>query len=183
MEFSFLESLGFRGEARADDCVVFTSDKVSVLVTWNVRSGELDVGIGLLLSKEPLYSLRDVLAMECCCVPEAKCPFQVIDEGRLGHFLHILSGHLKKYGVRALEGDRIYFRRLDEFRSKGARELMEEMRIRQVRKKAEQAWKEGRYREAADQYLSIVESLKISERKRISIGHGKDAQGKPLVDK
>lgn len=174
-EFSFLQSLGFKSSVSSEDCVVFTSEKVRVLVMWNDRLGELTVSVGLLNSSDPLYSLQDMLAMEGSHAPEVRAPFQVADQNRVAPFLKILSDDLQAYGVKALDGDRMYFRRLEEFRSKDARKFMEEMRIRQVRRKAERAWKEGRYREAADQYSSIEGSLTASEKRRVLIGRGKQA--------
>jgi hypothetical protein len=174
-KFSFLGELGFSGAVISGECVAFNSEKVRVLVTWDERSGELAVGVGLLNSRDPIYSLRDVLAMEGSDAPEAQAPFQVSDEGRLEPFLKELSGDLKAHGMNALEGDRMYFRRLEEFRSQGARKFMDEMHVRQVRRKAELAWTEGRYREAADQYASIEKSLTASEKQRVLIARDKQS--------
>lgn len=170
-EFSFLLDRGF---SLIRDCpgeVCFQSTDSVVCVTWDKRSGELDVYLKLLrdASEEKPYSLCDLLAMENKDLLEAREPFQIFEQERLRPFLRRLADDVSKYASKALIGDRLYFRRLSEYRSRQAQSLMENMRARQVRLKADEAWRCRDYEQVVKQYESMRDHLTSAEFKRLEI--------------
>lgn len=168
--FSFLEDEGFRlvrSESRAlryENCEVF------VAVEWDARSGELNAYLGLQPKKghrADAFSLNDLLGMEQAGNPGSMPP-QVADESRLEPFLEELATKMRTHAAPALDGDRMYFRRLETFRSAQSEKYMRDMELRQVRSEAENAWRERNFREVARLYRSIEHDLSESEKAKLA---------------
>lgn len=170
-EFSFLLDCGFSLSGENLREVRFQSAEVVVSIVWDDRSGELDVYLAPLRGAREgaPYSLRDLLAMEGKDSLEARKPFQVSEEGRLRPFLKQLADDVSKYASRALAGDRMYYRRLSEYRSRQAQSLMKDMKLRQAKAKADEAWKHRNYEQVVSQYESIRAELSASELKKLEI--------------
>jgi hypothetical protein len=170
-EFSFLLQRGFSLSIDDLDEVRFESAKSVVRVTWNRRSGELEVYMQLLheAAGDKPYSLRDLLSMEGKDLPEAREPFQVSEQDRLRPFLKRLADDVSKYASQALAGDRMYYRRLSEFRSVQARSFMRGMQLRQARAKADEAWGLRNYEQVVEQYELIRDDLNATERKKLAL--------------
>lgn len=107
--------------------------------------------------------------MEGKDLPEARQPFQVSEQERLRPFLKRLADDVRKHASEALTGDRMYYRRLSEYRSRQARTFMEDMQLRQVRAKADEAWGHRNYPQVIEQYESIQALLSPAELKRLEI--------------
>ncbi len=170
-EFSFLLDRGFSLSSDDSEEVRFQSAKSVVRITWDRRSGELEVYLQLLheaVGDKP-YSLRDLLSMEGKDLPEAREPFQVSEQDRLRPFLKRLADDVSKYASNALAGDRMYYRRLSEFRSGEARSFMKGMHLRQARAKADEAWRLRNYEQIVEQYESIRDDLNATERRKLEI--------------
>lgn len=170
-EFAFLSRHGFSVFSDSFGEVRFHSKNTAVSVTWDRRSGELDVYLEPLRDVETgkPYSLRDVLAMRGVASPEARQPFQVSSLSKLQPFLHRLANDVGEYASEALAGDRMYYRRLSEFRSKQAQNFMRDMRVRRARTNAAEAWKDQKYGHVVEQYESIMDDLTPAERKKLDI--------------
>lgn len=141
--FSFMEDAGFRLTQSGPARLQYETVLVVVTIEWDARSGELDVLVGLQPEKgeaRDAFSLADLLAMENVDVLERKMPFQVIEESKLGPFLERLAADTQANAQPALDGDRMYFRRLNTFRSAQARSLLRDMELRRARSEAETAW-------------------------------------------
>jgi hypothetical protein len=83
---------------REEDIEAFDSPFVNYQVFLTVgrdpRDGELNVSIGLQLTKgrpRDDFSLTTLLAMEGADVPEARLPLQVFDQNKIGPFLERLA--------------------------------------------------------------------------------------------
>lgn len=170
-EFSFLLDRGFSLSGDGPGEVRFQSAESIVCIVWNERSGELDVYLKPLQDafEEKPYSLRDLLAMESKDLPEAREPFQVPEQEQLRPFLKRLADDVNEYASKALTGDRMYYRRLSEYRSRQARSFMESMRLRQARARADEAWGRRNYGQVVEQYESMRDNLSAAELKRLEI--------------
>jgi hypothetical protein len=159
--FSFLEMAGFRVEAGGPGTLKYSTPHAFVKVEWEQRSGELNVFLGLQSSGdengEPPFSLTDLLRMEHTASSSAQ-PFQVSDVRRLEPFLEKLAEDTRAHAQAALDGDRMFFRRLEIFRGAQAKLLTNEMRSRHLRAKAERAWKMKKFDEVVTLY-GVIEDL------------------------
>lgn len=167
-EFSFLLDRGFSLADGAPGSVCFQSKASTVCIQWDSRSGELEVYVhGAHQGDDAAYSLRDILAMEGEKSKEATTPFQVSDVDNLRKFLKELADDVANYAGEALVGDRMYFRRLSEFRSRNARTYMREMQLRQIRANADEAWSRQDYKRVWDEYSSMFDELSAAELRRL----------------
>lgn len=167
--FSFLESAGFRITKSDLGQALYESDRASVAVTWDSRSGELDAFVGMLPmtgQAQDQYSIADV--MGAAGVPASECKLdQVGDESRLAPFVERLATNLRTHAQPALVGDRMYFRRLETFRGAKAETYMREMNLRQVRSQAERAWQDRQYDKVVSLYSSVEGDLTESESRKL----------------
>ena len=169
--FSFLEDKGFRLVHSESGTLRYESSQVFVAVEWDARSGELNVYLGLQPKKgqrAEAFSLNDLLGMEQAGNPDGNMPFQVADESRLEPFLEELATNLRAHAAPALHGDRMFFRRLETFRSAQSEAYMREMELRHVRSEAEKAWRERNFREVARLYTTIEQDLSESEKGKLA---------------
>jgi hypothetical protein len=136
--FSFLVDEGFRLVETNASIVRSESDRVSVEISWDPRSGELNLFLGVARGEhraESEFSLTDLLAMESVDIPERQTPFQVADESRLLPFPRTLAEDLRLYAPPALRGDRMFFHRLKAYRGAQSQKYLREMKCRRsVRK-------------------------------------------------
>jgi hypothetical protein len=170
-QFAFLMDRGFSLTADDSEKVCYQSAQSLVCITWDKRSGELDVYFQPQPHAEvdSPFSLRDLLAMEGVNVPEAKNPFQVSEQDRLHPFLTRLACDVDEHATKALAGDRMYFRQLSEYRGNQARAFMKDMQLRQTRAKADKAWQLHDYGQVVEQYESIRDDLSAAELKKLVI--------------
>lgn len=169
--FSFLEGMGFRLTHSAANEVRYESSQSVVVIGWDVRSGELDVFIGLQPLTSPpknTYSLTDILGMEGALGHNYRMPPQVADENRLRPFVDQLAGNVRAHAQAALTGDRMYFRRLETFRHVKAEAFTRNVRLRQVRAAAEEAWQKRDFKIVADLYASVESDLTEAEKRKLN---------------
>jgi hypothetical protein len=169
--FSFLEGIGFRLSLSDPARLQYESTQTFVTIEWDARSGELNAFIGLQARKGELrdaFSLRDLLAMENVDVPERKMPFQVADETKLGPFIDQMAEDTRVHAQLALAGDRMFFRRLETFRSAQADVYMRDMELRRVRTEADKAWQRRELDKLIALYTSIEDQLSASEKAKLA---------------
>ena len=74
--------------------------------------------------------------MEGVDVPEGKMPFQVANERQLRPFLKKMAEDIRNHARAAVAGDRMFFRRLEAFRSTQSQKYMRDMKLQRVRSEA-----------------------------------------------
>ena len=169
-EFYFLEDIGFRVTKAAADEVRYESIHSNVVVSWDARSGELEIFIGL----QPqvglpgsMYALTDILDFEGAIALDRKRPFEVSDENRLQSFVRQLADEVRAYAQPALVGDRVFYGRLEAFRHTKAEALTRGINLRQVRSAAGAAWLRKDFKKVADLYTSIEGDLTEAEKRKL----------------
>jgi hypothetical protein len=168
--FMFLEKAGFKLAQHGSTRLLYESSQSIVVVEWDTRSGEIEVFIGLRsakVEKQETFSLCDILNMQSLDVPERKRPFQVADENLLVSFLEKLAEDTRAYAQPALTGDRMFFRRLETFRSVQSQAYMRDMELRRVRSEADKAWKRKDFDKMVNLYTSIESDLSESEKGKL----------------
>ena len=146
------------------------SNQAVAVVEWNPRSGELEAFTGLLPKKgesQETLSLSDVLNMQGAEAPKRRMPFQVADEDHLAPFLQKLAQDTRAHAQPALAGDRMFFRRLETFRSTQSQAHMRDMELRRVRSEAEKAWRDRDLSSLIRLYASIESDLSESEKVKL----------------
>jgi hypothetical protein len=169
--FSFLEGAGFKLVQREPGSLRYETTSSMVSVEWDARSGEMNVFFGL----QPIagqhvdaFSLSDLLDMLGIDASERTAPFQVADEKRLAPFLEKMANDTRVHAQPALSGDRMFFRRLQTFRESQSQKYMRSMRLRQVRAKADEAWRDRQLESVVALYGSIEDDLSESEKVRLA---------------
>jgi hypothetical protein len=169
--FSFLERTGFRLTQSGPARLQYETAQAFVAIEWDARSGELNVFFGLQPKKgetRDAFSLRDLLAIENVDVPERKMPFQVGEETKLRPFLDKMAEDTRVHAQLALAGDRMFFLRLETFRSAEAEAYMRDMELRRVRTEADKAWQKSDLDKVAALYASIEDQLNVSEKAKLA---------------
>ena len=168
--FSFLEKAGFKLAQRSETRHQYESNQAVVVVEWDPRSGELEVFTGPLPKKgesQEMFSLSDLLNMQGVDAPKRRMPFQVADEDHLAPFLQKLAEDTRSHAQSALAGDRMFFRRLETFRSAQSQAYMRDMDLRRVRSEAEKAWRNRDLSKLIRLYASIENELSESEKGKL----------------
>jgi hypothetical protein len=169
--FAFLDDAGFRLVHCEQRALRYETAQVFVAIEWDARSGELNVYLGLQPKngeRADAFSLDDLLGMEQMGRPSRSMPFQVADESRLEPFLKELATEMRAHAVPALDGDRMYFRRLETYRHAQSQAYMRGMKLRHIRAEAAKAWSERNYAEVARLYALIEHDLSESERGKLA---------------
>jgi hypothetical protein len=109
-------------------------------------------------------------------VPERNIPLQVAEEDKLGPFLDKMAEDTRVYAQPALAGDRMFFRRLNAFRSAQAQTYMRDMERRRVRTEAEKAWQKRELDKLIALYTSIEDQLSASEKAKLAYAKQHQAQ-------
>jgi hypothetical protein len=169
--FSFLERTGFRLTESGPTRLQYETAQAFVTVEWDTRSGELNVFVGLQSRKGEAgnaFSLTDLLAVEGVDAPERRMPFQIAEESKLRPFLDKLAEDMQVHAQPALAGDRMFFRRLNTFRSAQAQTYMRDMDLRRVRTEADKAWQKRELDKMVALYSSIEDQLTASEKAKLA---------------
>jgi hypothetical protein len=176
--FSFLEDAGFHLVQRAPAVLEYQSAQAYLKIVWSVFSGELNVFIGLQPRKGERdgFSLTDLLAMGGVDAAEARRPFQVYDPGNLRPFLARLAADTQAHAQLALAGDRMFFRRLETYRTAQSQRFWRDMEVGRVRMEAEKAWKQRELGKLIALYSSIEEELSASERAKLAYARQQQAR-------
>lgn len=177
--FSFLENVGYVLTERDANCLQCEAERTLITVNRDPRSGEINVMFGLKAGKSQetdAFSLTDLLRMEDVDVPERKMPFQVYEESELPLFLNQLAKDIQLYAKHALAGDRMYFRRLQIFRSGQSLIDAKDMQIRRIRAQADEAWQKREFDKVITLYTTIEAELTAAEKMKLM--SARDKSGK-----
>jgi hypothetical protein len=169
--FSYLDQAGFHLTQIDPDRLQYETTHAFVTVEWDARSGELNVFFGFQPrtgEKREAFSLTDLLAMENVDVPERKMPFQVADKSKLRPFLDKMAEDMRVHAQPALAGDRMFFYRLNAFRSAQAQTHMRDMESQRVRMEADKAWQKRDLEKLIDLYSLIEDRLTAAEKSKLA---------------
>ena len=168
--FSFLERAGFRLTESGPARLQYETAQAFVTIEWDSRSGEFNVFVGLQWRKGEAGNalpLTDLLAAQGVDAPDRRMPFQIAEESKLGPFLDKLANDMQVHAQPALAGDRMFFHRLNTFRSAQAHAYMRDMEPRRVRTEADKAWQKWELDKMVALYSSIEDQLTASEKAKL----------------
>lgn len=167
---SMMTERGFRAVSMERTLVRYESDRVYLNVYHGRRSYELAIEVDLLDSArnmEPGFSLGELMDLYA---PDEDKDFRYF-VARTPHGLEKgirqLAERVERYANPVLTGDSVIFTRLHEQRERWKRDFAEDVRATQVRPKAEAAFRQKDYGEAARLYESIRGILTRAERKKL----------------
>jgi hypothetical protein len=161
--FDFLCSqLGFTRTNSSPTEITYTSNRVEVQITLDVRSYEIAVEV---MRRGERHSFPLNRVVELTSPTEAKQwrLVQTSTPERVKEFVPQLAALLKKYGRSALSGDPKTFERLDELEESDAMRTTRDLQIRQARRLAEQEWQSKNYAKVVSILSPIQEELSNSE--------------------
>jgi hypothetical protein len=164
--FEFLGELGFSEIEALSTLVRYRKFSVEVDVYHGRQSYEIGVGVTAFGTR---YPISEIIRAED---PEAekrfRYPATTTPEGVVAG-LDKLSALLKRYGRLALDGDPQFFSKLEDQRTVWAKEYALDVLARQLRPKANEAFRKRDYATAADLYSRILKRLSPAELKKLDI--------------
>lgn len=163
--FAFLGEYGFTETESLPTLVRYRKGDLEIDVYHGRQSFEIGFGIahqGIRYSLSELIRADDPAVAEHSRNEAARTP-NSIDEA-----LARLQELVKRYGERALQGDVEYFSALDAQGKLWSEEYSLDVLARQVRPKADTAFREGDYRRAAELYEKIRARLSAVELKKLA---------------
>jgi hypothetical protein len=163
-KFEFLNCLGFLEVESSPTLVRYRKDSVDVEVYHGRLSYEIAASISYV---DVRYEFTDIVravdpkAAQSYCHAQTSTPDGVIDA------LKELASLMKRYGTIALRGDPLFFLELNKKREIWADDYWLNRLARQLRPKAEEAFRRGDYAVAVDFYGRIRECLSSAEMKKL----------------
>lgn len=165
-KFAFLRDLGFAVIESSPTIVRFRKGDIQVDVYQEPYSYEMGLGVTWM---DVRYELQDfIVAIDPEAIKEYYVPIASTKEG-VAEGLTRLSELARRYCGQALQGELNFFVEVAEKNKSRTQEYWLERRARQLRPEAEEAFRLGRYRQAAELYKQIESVLSPSERKRLAI--------------
>jgi tetratricopeptide (TPR) repeat protein len=165
-KFIFLEDLGFSQVEALPTIVQYRKDGIQVNIYHGRKSCELGFEIVRLGER---YSIPELIRITN---PEAAARYRnatATKQNSLTSGLARLEELVRRYGNRALRGDPEFFVALDNQRRAWAQAYALEVLERQLRPKADEAFRLGNYREAAEIYERILPHLSPAELRKLSV--------------
>lgn len=169
--FKFLAELGLHPVDEKMTFVRYESSKVFLNVYHGRASFELGVEIGRLdTPKDKLY-LDDIVAWAGAEKTEGlgqHVMFQVSSQEGVREFVPKLAELVRKYAIRLLRPDRSAYDSAKEIQARRGHALMQEMKMRGVRSKAERAWHARDYVQVVELYGPVRGNLTEVEAKKLA---------------
>jgi len=164
--FSFLYELGFVEMASSSSLLLLRKNEIDVDIYHGRRSCELGAGVS---NKGARFSISEITAV----VDPAAAEKYSVRSGRtrneVENGLNELGDLLRLHGDRALSGDHEFFSLLERQRVHWAENFEGDVLARQIRPKAEEAFRLGDYSKAAELYGRIKNRLSAMEEKKRSL--------------
>jgi hypothetical protein len=162
--FAFVNDYGFELVKTDNTLVVFRKGDLDVNVYLGRKSFE--VGITLMYKGEPFAFGEIVQDIDPVFAEASRNPtaFRVEDREPA---VRKVAEEFQRYGKCAMLGEPEYFEALLERRKAWSASYALDVREEQTRPKAEAAFREGRYREAAELYESIAPRLTPTEQAKL----------------
>lgn len=164
--FVFLSDLGFSEIEALPTLVRYRKGNVEVDIYHGRQSYEIGAGITAFGTR---YSITEIIrANDLEVEKHFRYPITTTPEGVFAG-LEELSTLMKRYGRASLDGDPKYFQMLERQRELWSKEYSLEVLTRQLRPKADQAFRQKDYVKAVELYSQFRECLSPVEIKKLSI--------------
>lgn len=160
-----LATLGLNRTEASAYGMTFESSKVTLSITYEGHSCEIDVTLARRTCPAERYTLRDLLYAQSVNGEEGL--FQASDPQRVIFCIKQISALLMQYGQNALTGEATIYQRMGASRSSRAERYTKEVVQEPVRRAAEEAWHRHDYGRVRSLYSSIEEDLTKVERGRL----------------
>lgn len=164
--FAFLSEVGFTQVEALPTIVRYRKGDIELAVHHGRKSFEIGVEIcraGDRSSMSEIIRLGDPHAADSYRNPTAQTAAEVLAG------VEKVASTLQRYGEQALRGDAEIFAKLQRQRRTWSETYALDVLADQVRSKAEAAFREGRYREAAELYEKISPRLTPTEQKKLAV--------------
>ncbi|MCG3188108.1 MAG: hypothetical protein IOMNBAOH_02832 [Rhodocyclaceae bacterium] len=164
--FAFLSDLGFVEVESLPTLVLYRNGDIDVDVYHGRRSYEIGFGItrqGVRYSLSEFIRSSDPEFAEQYRYPTATTQEVLVDG------LTRTAELVKRYCIKALQGNPAFFSTLGSQRKLWAEKYAFDVMVGQLRPKAHEAFRLSKYREAAELYRKIESALSPAERKKLAI--------------
>lgn len=167
--FAFLRQYGFAEIEAAPTIVRFASGDVGLTLYHGRSSYEVGAEIGLRGSTEPGYTLSEVIRLADPAEGAKYRNLAVTTKESVRNAAATVASLLKKFGEAALIADSKCFSRLEDQRRAWSESYALDVLADQVLPRADEAFRQGRYAEAADLYERIRPRLSPAETKKLDL--------------
>jgi len=171
--FAFLGDHGFTEVESLPTIVRYRKDDLEIDVYHGRQS--FDVGFGIARGSTR-YSLSELIRAADPAAAESYRNEAATTANGIAEALAHLQELVRRYGARALPGDAEYFSALESQRESWAKEYALDVLEGQVRPKAEAAFRDGDYRQAAELYEKIRARLSATELKKLALARERAGQ-------
>jgi hypothetical protein len=168
--FTFLDDLGFRPVQEKVTFVRYESPTVFVNIYHGRASFELGVEIGSLSEPCESVTLYDIVSWAGALDVEGfgqHVMFQVSSQEGVQKFVPRLASLVQRYGAPFLQGDYTAFTKVLEARSSAAADYEKQVRLQDLRRRAEAAWDVKDFATVVDLYGSMRPDMTAVEVKRL----------------
>jgi hypothetical protein len=164
--FSFLLELGFHIAESAPTIVRYEKDGLFVIVYHGRHSWEIGFEIG---RQDETFSMYRMLASASAEEADEYRNPTAGNPTAVDSSVKKIAELVRRYGRDALEADPVFFARMRQQRQDWAKAFELQVRADQNRPRAEAAFREGRYREAAELYEEMAAALTPVEKKKLAL--------------
>lgn len=164
--FSFLIAEGFAEVEALPTLVRYRKNDVEVDVYHGRQSYEIGGGITVFGSR---YAMSEVIrSVDPDTAKSYRNAVATTAEG-ITVGLEQLSALMQRYGMAVIRGDSEFFLRLDDQRKRWAEEYALDVLAGQLRPQADESFRRGEYKKAAELYGRIRKRLSRSELKKLAL--------------
>lgn len=164
--FAFLDDLGFSEVESLPTLVRYRNGDLEVTLYHGRSSFELGFEI---CRNGTRYSISELIGVADSEAAERYRSYAATTPDGIAAGLTQLEELVRRYGDRALRDDTAFFTMLEDHRKAWAEEYAIDVLARQLRPKAQAAFQQGNYREAAELYERIRPRLSTAEEKRLAL--------------
>lgn len=162
--FAFLSDLGFSEIEASPTLVRYRKDNIEVDVYHGRQSYEIGADISGFGTRHAMS--RIIRATDPAVAKQYRDWAATTPEGVTAG-LEKLGYLMKRYSIRALSGDPQFFSELEQQRKSWSEEYALDVLVKQVRPKADEAFRRGDYSTAAELYARIRSRLSPAELKKL----------------
>ncbi len=162
--FSFLtDEYGFVVTKRSESCVSFGRGQLEIRVFHDWKGNDIDVDMLYLKKTYPLSTAMALAGIDSGRAPSAGSERLVV------RFVHEEAEKLRTYARRLLDGDLSLLTEMGALQEKNLRDQQRADHVKNVKKRAEVAFRARDYATALKLYGSVDDTLTKSEQKRLDI--------------